>query len=616
MSGDIRFPRLLNASWQEARRLNPTAYSLELVKNDVSTAHLALAEEDEPLSVMDWVELYTFKGSAGLFRVSQRDTPASGPGGYDLRHGICCLHDSVWNNRLDANGNLLDTDYDGTVAGYMAAILSHQRTARWQLGVCADTGAYKKSGLNHDHLDTLLMELAQNRAGYLLTYDFSTSPWTVNMVACAGQVNAECRLSRNLKDGRHRQSQSGMANRLYLTIVQEEKKDTAPTTWSGGADRGQPTGNVTQDEDKVTQTGVTFRTYNDLASQAEYGVLEDTAEISLADVPDADAWAAQYFLEHAHPISQASADVYELVKETGEAWDQYDLGKWCRIVVRRDGFPADGPVEQIRYADLLSEPEKAQVELSKKPMKVSQRLSALKSAQDAAGRSGGGGGAAKATELTHWAQTVQHIEELLAGTGLKKLWETGIELDAQQGVVLYSLYNGLTSNLASISVHNEEIEALVQKTGISSLGVAETLYAKIAQNASEISSLVSKSGISALGAQETLYSLISQNAAGISSKVSAGDIASAINQTAQSVLIQAQKIDLQGIVTANQLAAEIAAFYNASTGTLSASWVTAQSAQIGSVYAGSLRVGGSSSAYDASWQSKTIAGETIYYLGR
>ena len=46
----------------------------------------------------------------------------------------------------------------------------------------------------------------------------------------------------------------------------------------------------------------------------------------------------------------------------------------------------------------------------------------------------------------------------------------------------------------------------------------------------------------------------------ISSKVSAGDIASAINQTAQSVLIQADKIDLQGYVTATQLEAAIASF--------------------------------------------------------
>lgn len=42
----------------------------------------------------------------------------------------------------------------------------------------------------------------------------------------------------------------------------------------------------------------------------------------------------------------------------------------------------------------------------------------------------------------------------------------------------------------------------------------------------------------------------------IQSKVSAGDIASTINQTAQSVLIQASKIDLEGYVTATELATD------------------------------------------------------------
>lgn len=100
---------------------------------------------------------------------------------------------------------------------------------------------------------------------------------------------------------------------------------------------------------------------------------------------------------------------------------------------------------------------------------------------------------------------------------------------------------------------------------------------------------------------------------GISSKVSAGDIASTINQTAQSVLIQASKIDLDGYVTANQLSAEIGSFYNASTGTLSASWITSQGGQIGDLtVSGTLNVGVGNTA---SWQSTTIGGVTLHYIG-
>lgn len=463
MQNEVRLPRLLNGNGQEERRLYPSALSLTLMKNAVSTAHMALPEEDGLPPVLSFVEIYTLKGSAGLFRVSQQDTPATGNGGIDLLHAICTLHDSVWNNQLDANGNLLETDFDGTVAEYMAAILAKQRTARWQLGTCEDTGDWKKSGLNHDHLDDLLMEMAQDRPGYMLTYDFSTSPWTVSFVACADSVNAECRLTRNMKDGRRRCTRTGMVNRLYLTIKSEEKKDTAPATWSGGPDQGEPTGIVTADEDKVTETGVTYRVYDHLASQAEHGVMEGTAEIDLADVPDVDDWVAAFFRDHAQPISQASADAWELVKATGEPWDQYDLGKYARIALKRDGFPAEGPIEQIRYADLLAEPEMAQVDLTRKLPKFSERLSSLKSAQDAARRGGGGGGgSAKAKEVTHWAQVVQHILEELEGTGITQLWESGIELDAEQGVTLYSLYQGLSDQYAAIKIANDAIALRVQ----------------------------------------------------------------------------------------------------------------------------------------------------------
>ena len=54
------------------------------------------------------------------------------------------------------------------------------------------------------------------------------------------------------------------------------------------------------------------------------------------------------------------------------------------------------------------------------------------------------------------------------------------------------------------------------------------------------------------------YHLIDGQNGVIESKVSKGDVASTINQTAQSVLISAEKIDLEGYVTVDNLAASIA----------------------------------------------------------
>lgn len=131
----------------------------------------------------------------------------------------------------------------------------------------------------------------------------------------------------------------------------------------------------------------------------------------------------------------------------------------------------------------------------------------------------------------------------------------------------------------------------------------------VSQKADEVSIEVAN----ARGGEATLGARLAVTDQAITSKVSAGDIASAINQTAQSVLIQAQKIDLQGYVTASQLQAEIGSFYNASTGTLSASWITVQGGQIGNLtVSGSFNLGVSR---PVTWQTTTIGGVTLHYLG-
>lgn len=355
MSDGVRMPRLLDANLQEARRLKPTALSLNLNRRAISTAQITLPGEDEALPLMGFAELYLRRGSAGIFRVKETSQAAKGSNTRTcaLSHAVSTLHDSVWRAQ---------EDFSGTVTAFLTQLLSYQQTVRWQLGTVQDTGTWKKSGINYDHLDTLLYELAADRKDYLLTFDFSTSPWTLNFVQASGQVDCEMRMRRNLSDAQARGSLEGMCNRLYLTV-----HSTAPS----------------QEDETVTEPTTQLLTYNDTASQAEYGVIEGTADIDTADVPDVAAWVAAFFQEHAAPQRQTSADGYEVVKTTGEPFDQFDLGKRCRI----PALQVEGPVESIRFENLLSDPDKARLDLNQKQQSATGRLHSLKEQARAAAAS-------------------------------------------------------------------------------------------------------------------------------------------------------------------------------------------------------------------------------------
>ena len=109
-----------------------------------------------------------------------------------------------------------------------------------------------------------------------------------------------------------------------------------------------------------------------------------------------------------------------------------------------------------------------------------------------------------------------------------------------------------------------------------------SLRGEIQATAESLNTVYTKTGVNNLGVNETLYSKITQNAESITTKVGKGDIASTINQTAQSVLIQASKINLEGYVTATMLDAVDAKIGNLTSGVTTASLLKATSLQASS----------------------------------
>lgn len=477
----VRRPRLLGADMAETGRLEPSAMSVTMPLRDAATASVTLPASMAGIGMHAWAEIYTARGSAGLFRVTDLTKTSRGETQIMWRHGIDTLSDDVW---------AAQTDYDGTVAGYLAALLAQQTTARWQLGRCDDAAAWKRSGINYTRLSDLLAELIQEREDFYLEYDFSTSPWTLSFRALPQTVSAEFRLSRNVETATINRNDTDLCNRLYLSV------NTATT------------------EDGVTTNEVELRTYDNAASQAVYGIVSKTADIDTADVADADAWAADFLARRAEPAVQITIDGLELAALTGDSWDEYDRGRLVRMAFGDMGETATERVESVTYPDVLGEPERVTVELANRLDAFTETIAQLERDTARAGRAARAAGrnAASGEELKYWAMVVRD-------TDLENLYLSGIEIDAQSGVRIYSLTQGFVSQYAELKVNSQEISTLVRKTGVNDLGQDETLYSKVTQTATDITTLVSKTGINSLGQNETLYSQIRQTATDITSLV-------------------------------------------------------------------------------------------------
>lgn len=526
----VRLPRLLGADMAETARLRPTAYTPSLRLRETSYAQMTLPDSAPAVAMHDWMELYTQRGSIGLFRVTNIVRTEAHDITLTLRHAIDTLSDGVWRAQLD---------YDGDVPGFLATLLAQQPAARWQLGTCADTSAYKRAGINYTRLSDLLWELADARRAYYFDYDLTTTPWTLNMLALPTEPSAEIRLSRNVQTAQITRDDADMCNRLHVSV------------------------NTQTTVDSVTTNAVELRTYNDAASQAVYGVIEKTADIDTVDVADPDAWAADQLARRSEPSVQITIEGYELAAQTGDSWDEMSRGRLVRCVLRDMGTVVNERVEGVTYPDALGQPERVTVELANRLPKFSETIAGLQ--QETARLGGAARGAARsaasADQLEHWAMIVTEQAEALDGTGLMELWETGIVLDPVTGATIYSLNQGFESQHAAINVNAQAIVSEAARAQQVEGGLS-TGISRVEQTADSVSAEVTN----ARDGESSLSARLGIMAGEITSKVSAGDIASTINQTAQSVLIQAGKIDLQGYVTASQLSATNAEITNLKTG--------------------------------------------------
>ena len=409
----VRMPRVLDANLGEAFRLRPVEMSITFNLRDDDTATITLPDDAPDVPVRTFLELYTPKGSAGIFRVTSMSRDIFNQRVLTLKWAVCTLEDSVYKAQLD---------YDGTVSGFLTDVLAQQTVARWQLGTVERTADFKHTGINYTQLSELIRVMMEDDPGYYFEADYSTTPWTLNYRAVPSSVGCEFRLTRNAETVQIVRNDSELCTRLYLSVSTEE-------TESG-----------------VTETVTELKTYNDTAAQAVYGIVEKTASIATEDVADVDGWAAQFLAEHSTPSVQIAISAFELARLTGDTWDELSQGKLARVSLA--GEPLEERVITVTYPDLLGEPDLVQVQLANKASTATGAIADLARnvRKLGGGGGGGGGGYASAAELRNMATivsgNVSDITKLYTKTDINSL---------AANETLYGKIEGNTTDITSIS---------------------------------------------------------------------------------------------------------------------------------------------------------------------
>lgn len=309
----MHLPVVLNSDLTEAKRVSPVSLSLTLNMTPLSTASMTLSEGEEILP-RSYVELFTAKGSAGIFRarepeVSYGETQTT----VELEHAICEVGDSLVTEKIEEEMQL-------DVA--ISRLFSHYKGTAWQLIPVTFTDTVV---VDVDRLNVLegIIGLLEQVPQYYMYFDFSTTPWSFGIAEVDMQVTAEGRLSRNVISGSISNDDSSLCTRVYVAYKGDDDEEE---TWIS-----------IEDADAITR----------------YGLVERKIDDTYTTVEKARSKAEEYLRANNRPRFSISISGVELSDITGESLDNFEIGKRFRFVFDPTVDPVDEIIKSIQYSDLV-----------------------------------------------------------------------------------------------------------------------------------------------------------------------------------------------------------------------------------------------------------------------
>lgn len=412
----VPYPRLLKDNGDFDRTIIPVSASINLRITPLSYASLDLPMH-ETIEERSYIELFTPFGSAGVFRVrSPSDTYGEGMiTTAELEHAI-----------VEVGDYIVRTKYDEMMAAgtAMQTIFSHYRGSRWQLGSVAAMGT-GQIAVQADHVRVLeaMLSLLDQCPSCMLSFDFSTTPWTVSVVSRGTVVSAEGRLSRNVNGARIIYDDTELCTRAYYEISSTSGSGEPSSTWTS------------MDADTINV----------------YGVVERDVPAGTDLTPaEAQRVVTEYLRKHKYPRISVEINAEELSSITGEPLDAFTIGKLFRLSLPDYNKTVEQTVTAVAWSDVYSNPYDMTVSLAEEEDTAITFLHDI----DAKGGSGGGGAAQKQTEKIIRENKTERESDRYSWEMVKQktdrngniLQQAGMELDPN-GLIIYAEDN--ERNIAS-----------------------------------------------------------------------------------------------------------------------------------------------------------------------
>lgn len=343
-----RLPRLLDANMREVTRLHPLHVSLDLTLKPLSTAVITIPWGQTEVKVLDFVEVFSPDGSAGVFRVSEVENAYGEQQKIYCEEALTTLSDSI------AVGVQA---MSGTFREVIAAILGAQSIKRWVLGDVDLPDDYETVySYSYDNLYDAITDLTDMLPeGYAWERDTSVYPFVMSLRALGDEDQCEARLTRNLEAVRVSIDTSKLCTRVYPFGAGEGTDRINLSTLSD-------VNALYLDADTVGTWGVVTRSFVD----------EDIGDsLTLKNV------AEQYLERYKDPVVSISLDALALYAATGESLDRFRLGRLCRLPLGAYNTIMDERVVAVSYSDVYGRPQKATVTLANRVSTVSDELGSM-----------------------------------------------------------------------------------------------------------------------------------------------------------------------------------------------------------------------------------------------